>query len=156
MSVIIPDNYKVLGQGISGIVYYPALPCKQFNDFDSTGLVSKLTTKKNAEKELEAASDIKRTIPNHAIYPVYVCESEYSLTKGGRTLDTLVFSKFGGITLNKYTDMMEIYAYDELSPEQLKDASCYNPHPRFLDILEKYYKHLERQATMQTNQKLIA
>ena len=40
--------------------------------------------------------------------------------------------------------------------EQLKDVSCYNPHPRFLDRLEKYYKHLERQATMQTNQKLIA
>jgi len=25
-----------------------------------------------------------------------------------------------------------------------------------LDRLEKYYKHIERQATMQTNQKLIA
>jgi hypothetical protein len=143
MSVIIPDNYKVLGQGISGIVYYPALPCKQFNDFDSTGLVSKLTTKKNAEKELEAASDIKRTIPNHAIYPVYVCESEYSLTKGGRTLDTLVFSKFGGITLNKYTDMMEIYAYDELSPEQLKDASNnINLYESLSDALKELHTYI--------------
>ena len=52
--------------------------------------------------------------------------------------------------------MMKILIIKNQGNEQLKDVSCYNPHPRFLDRLEKYYKHSERQATKQTNQKLIA
>jgi serine/threonine protein kinase len=130
------ETYTVIGEGLSGIVYYPALPCKdKTSNFNSTGFVSKLTTRKNAEQELANASEINRTIPTHAIFATHICESHFQIvTKSKKVLDTLVFSKYGGIEITLYQTEMEKYAYSsKLSSEDKRNAT--NKLPLYRNIL---------------------
>ena len=109
----------VIGKGMSGTVYYPALSCSSASDFNSTGMVSKLTTRENADREIKLAVEVKRAIPNHAIYAEHVCESKIV----DRAKNVLVFSKYGGDALVHLFVELEEYAYAaELSPDEIKQV----------------------------------
>ena len=112
----------VIGKGMSGTVYYPALSCNTSSgasDFDSTGMVSKLTTRENADREMKLAAEVKRAIPNHAIYAEHVCDS----TLVDQSKNVLVFSKYGGDALVHLFVELEEHAYSsKLSPEEIKQV----------------------------------
>ena len=68
---------KIIGKGMSGVVHYPALQCKDASaPLDLNSYVSKVSSKKSAEKEFkntEALRALKGT-DEFAIYPEFMCE----------------------------------------------------------------------------------
>ena len=86
---------KIIGKGMSGVVHYPALQCKapSENPTDISSYVSKVSSKKSAEKEFkntEALRSLKGS-EEFAIYPEFMCEYNEK--------QNLLFSKFGDIHL---------------------------------------------------------
>ena len=137
------DNYTIIGDGLSGTVYYPALPCKD-GEFDSTGYVSKLTTRKNAEYELEIAKDIKRAIPEHAIYAEYVCDSTHIIQTKGQNRTALVFSKYGGVELTVIYNELEQFVYsNNVTDEDKRTLQERSPlYHRILIALRELQSHV--------------
>lgn len=141
------DEYTIIGKGMSGIVYYPALPCKEPSDFDSTGFVSKLTTQANAETELNNAAEIKRTIPTHAIYAIHICASQFTtINRSKQVLDTLVFSKYGGVEIVQYAKELEEYAYSAtLTADKLQTVSDKLPiYKKITHALQELLVHVKK------------
>ena len=117
---------KEIGRGISGVVFYPALPCEGAPEGD---YVSKLTTPAIAEKEMEFADIIRKYIPDGAIYAEYMCKSDHTITIKSTLYDTSIFLKYGGKPINTYiADEMELYYYkfekykDVITPEKIRVA----------------------------------
>lgn len=91
----------IIGKGMTGTVYYPALQCKNISETPIGNYVSKVSTKKSAEKEFKNTERL-RMLPEAnqiAIFPEYMCE--YNDTHN------LLFSKFGGYSLGAYYEYMK-------------------------------------------------
>lgn len=104
---------NLIGEGMSGKVYYPALdiPGAPVGNY-----VSKLTSYTVANAEMEFAYIIKQVIPNGAIYAEHMVELDETdkhrmTTKFGTVYDTCVFSIYGGVTLVTYFRIIEKAAY---------------------------------------------
>ena len=104
----------ILGKGLSGIVHYPALTCKD-NSQPTGEYVSKIVTEKNALKEWENTEELRKLKPEFAIYPEYMCE--------GVDSKYLLFSKFGGYSLTNYYDYLEALAYKTKNYEKKQEFS---------------------------------
>jgi serine/threonine protein kinase len=107
------DN--LIGEGMSGKVYYPALniPGAPIGNY-----VSKLTSSTVAKAEMEFASIIKQSIPDGAIYAEYMVKLDEDdphriTTKFGIIYDTCVFSIYGGVSLVEYYSIIEHAAYKD-------------------------------------------
>jgi thiamine kinase-like enzyme len=115
---------SIIGQGISGIVYYPSL-CEEYEG----DYVSKLTTSVIAEKELQFATIIQTYIPEGAIYVEHVCKSPITKELKGLVYDTLALSKYGGVSIDTYMakDLEYLYYYFEkykhlVTPNKIREA----------------------------------
>jgi serine/threonine protein kinase len=106
-----------IGQGISGKVFFPALPCKD-NRIIPSNYVSKLVTQANADKELLKAEKIKQYLPDDALYVLDTCESSVKEKVHGLWRDRLVFSKYGGQDLTFLEYLHELYYHPELIRER--------------------------------------
>ena len=106
---------NLIGEGMSGKVYYPAL---QIPGAPDGNYVSKLTSSAVANAEMEFASIIQQTIPDGAIYAEHMVKLDEDdrhrmTTKFGIVYDTCVFSIYGGVSLVTYFDIIEQAAYNE-------------------------------------------
>jgi len=106
---------NLIGEGMSGKVYFPALniPGAPIGNY-----VSKLTSFKVANAEMEFASIIQQTIPDGAIYAEHMVkldehDSHRMTTKFGIVYDTCVFSIYGGVSLVTYFEIIEHAAYKD-------------------------------------------
>jgi hypothetical protein len=122
---------NLIGEGMSGKVYYPALniPGAPIGNY-----VSKLTSSTVAKAEMEFASIIQQTIPNAAIYAEHMVkldehDSHRMTTKFGIVYDTCVFSIYGGVSLLTYFEIIEQAAYNDgrINTDEFEDmiASLY-------------------------------
>ena len=114
---------SILGKGLSGTVYYPALECKN-NDTPRGNYVSKLVSKASGEKEFENTKKLRELQPEYAIYPEFMCESKDFENK------YLLFSKFGGYSLSSYYTYLESLAYKTKNSKSLEKFN------------EKYFDHV--------------
>lgn len=111
----------VIGKGISGTVYYPALQCRDPSQTPkSDKYVSKVSLTASAKKEFEATNAIRqlKQSSEFAIVPEHMCE--YSDTH------SLLFSKYGGYTLVKYHAYLERLAYTTADASDFDDAYYQN------------------------------
>lgn len=104
---------NLIGEGMSGKVYYPAL---QIPGAPDGNYVSKLTSSAVATAEMEFASIIHQTIPDGAIYAEHMVKLDEHdrhrmTTKFGIVYDTCVFSIYGGVSLVTYFESIEQAAY---------------------------------------------
>lgn len=106
---------KVIGQGIGGIVYYPALSCDNPNENLSGNYVSKLMSKKGADIEWNITERLREFKPGYAIYPTHRC------SHNGKEL---LFSKYGGEPLLKYYENLEKHSYSK-PPKELPNLDEY-------------------------------
>ena len=86
----------IIGKGISGTVYYPALQCKNISETPSGNYVSKVSSKQSAENEFNNTAKL-RMLPEaieYAIFPEYMCTYNDK--------QNLLFSKFGGYSLQPF------------------------------------------------------
>ena len=97
----------LLGKGLSGEVYYPALQCKNKDETPTGNYVSKVSSIKSAEKEFEKTSILRENKDelDFAIFPEYMCE--YNKTHN------LLFSKMGGYSLIQYHNYLENIGYEK-------------------------------------------
>ena len=91
----------IIGKGISGTVYYPALQCKNILETPTGDYVSKVSKKQAAEKEFNITASL-RTLPNasnYAVFPEHICEYDDK--------HSLLFSKFGGYSLELFYENIQ-------------------------------------------------
>ena len=94
-----------IGQGISGIVHYPSLRCKNNSKTPKGDYVSKKSKKTKAQEEFEKTELLRKLKIDNMIYPEHICEYNDN--------HDLLFSKFGGYSLVKYFDYLEDLAYSK-------------------------------------------
>ena len=96
---------KKIGEGIGGIVYYPALECKKSSETPTGDYVSKKSLIKTALKEFDVSEMLRSLKPDNVIYPEYMCTYDDT--------HNVLFSKFGGYSLVNYYDYLETLAYSK-------------------------------------------
>jgi len=109
---------KIIGQGMSGVVHYPALQCKIPDESPVGDYVSKVSSKKSAEKEFENTIFLRKLKPDFAIYPEYMCEYNEK--------QNLIFSRFGGYSLVYYYDFLENLCYSKNADKSEFNEDYYN------------------------------
>jgi len=130
---------KIIGKGMSGVVHYPALQCKapSENPTDISSYVSKVSSKKSAEKEFkntEALRSLKGS-EEFAIYPEFMCEYNEK--------QNLLFSKFGGYSLVHYYSFLENLAYTKNSDKKKEfNEEYFNNIYKGLEVLKEKVKYL--------------
>ena len=128
---------KIIGKGMSGVVHYPALQCKDASaPLDLNSYVSKVSSKKSAEKEFkntEALRALKGT-DEFAIYPEFMCEYNDK--------QNLLFSKFGGYSLVHYYSFLENLAYTKNADKKEFNEEYFNDVFKGLEILKEKVKWL--------------
>ena len=127
----------VIGYGMSGIVHYPALQCKDPSknppiNFDT--YVSKVSSTKSAQKEFEMTSKV-RELKDYSdfIIPEYICEYNDN--------QSLLFSKYGGYTLVQYHAYLEKLAYTQEDKSEF-DEPYYKNIIKALDTLKKKVQYM--------------
>lgn len=108
-----------IGEGRSGKVFFPALPCKDNRTIPSN-YVSKLVTKENAEKEILESEKIKKYLPDDALYVLDACESSVKDKMYGLWRDTLVFSKYGGQNITFLNELNNLFYRPKWTEQQLE------------------------------------
>ena len=129
---------KIIGKGMSGVVHYPALQCKipTENPIDISSYVSKVSSKKSAEKEFkntEALRNLKGS-EEFAIYPEFMCEYNEK--------QNLLFSKFGGYSLVHYYSFLEDLAYTKNADKSQFNEEYFNNVFKALEVLKEKLKWL--------------
>lgn len=128
----------VIGYGMSGSVYYPALQCKDPSKNPSINFdkyVSKLSFTKSAQKEFETTSKIRnlKGYTDFIVVPEYICEYTDK--------QSLLFSKYGGYTLVQYHAYLEKLAYTKEDKSEF-DEPYYKNIIKALDTLKKKVQYM--------------
>lgn len=129
------SHSKIIGKGMTGRVYYPALSCK---DPEKTPpsieqLVSKRVSKKAAEREWEKTEILRKIHNKLTIYPTAICEYNEK--------DMLLYSQYGGISLVTYFTYLESLA--EMKRLSWRGSSKHNVD-NFSKDEDEYYKSVIR------------
>ena len=129
---------KIIGKGMSGVVHYPALHCKVPEETPVGNYVSKVSSKKSAEKEFknsEALRNLKGS-EEFAIYPEFICEYNDK--------QNLLFSKFGGYSLVHYYSFLENLAYTNSVDKKKEEFNeeYFNNVFKALEVLKEKVKWL--------------
>jgi serine/threonine protein kinase len=131
---------KIIGKGMSGIVHYPALQCKVADDNprDLSSYVSKVSSKKSAEKEFKNTEALRalKGSEEFAIYPEFMCEYNDK--------QNLLFSKFGGYSLFHYYSFLENLAYSKNADKKKEEFNeeYFNIIYKGLEVLKEKVKWL--------------
>jgi serine/threonine protein kinase len=131
---------KIIGKGMSGIVHYPALQCKVADDNprDLSSYVSKVSSKKSAEKEFKNTEALRalKGSEEFAIYPEFMCEYNDK--------QNLLFSKFGGYSLVHYYSFLENLAYSKNADKKKEEFNeeYFNIIYKGLEVLKEKVKWL--------------
>ena len=129
---------KIIGKGMSGVVHYPALQCKvpSENPTDLSSYVSKVSSKKSAEKEFKNTEALRalKGSEEFAIYPEFMCEYNDK--------QNLLFSKFGGYSLVHYYSFLEDLAYTKNADKSHFNEEYFNDIYKGLEVLKEKVKYL--------------
>lgn len=130
---------KIIGKGMSGVVHYPALQCKvpSENPSDSDSYVSKVSSKKSAEKEFKNTEALRalKGSEEFAIYPEFMCEYNEK--------QNLLYSKFGGYSLVHYYSFLENLAYTKNADKKKEfNEEYFNEVFKALEVLKEKVKWL--------------
>jgi serine/threonine protein kinase len=129
---------KIIGKGMSGVVHYPALQCKipNENPTDISSYVSKVSSKKSAEKEFKNTEALRalKGSEEFAIYPEFMCEYNEK--------QNLLFSKFGGYSLVNYYLFLENLAYTKNADKSQFNEEYFNDIFKGLEVLKEKMKWL--------------
>ena len=129
---------KIIGKGMSGVVHYPALQCKvpSENPTDLSSYVSKVSSKKSAEKEFKNTEALRalKGSEEFAIYPEFMCEYNDK--------QNLLFSKFGGYSLVHYYSFLEDLAYTKNADKSQFNEEYFNDIYKGLEVLKEKVKYL--------------
>ena len=127
----------IIGKGLTGTVYYPALQCMNPSEgVKGDNYVSKLTSTKNAQKEFDITSKLRelKHSTDFAIFPIYICEYNDK--------QSLLFSKFGGYSLVHYFTYLEKLAYNKNANISDFDEKLYEHIIKALNILKTKIKYM--------------
>jgi serine/threonine protein kinase len=126
----------VIGYGMSGTVYYPALQCKDPSKNPPIDTyVSKVSSTKSAQKEFEITSKVRelKDYSDFIVVPEYICEYNDK--------QSLLFSKYGGYTLVQYHAYLEKLAYTQEDKSEF-DESYYKNIIKALDTLKNKVQYM--------------
>ena len=103
----------VIGKGISGIVHYPALECRNSSETPSGDYVSKLSKKESAISEFKLTEKLRALddASTYAVYPTHMCVYDDK--------HNLLFSKFGGYSLESF----DTYIHKLLRSKNIKQTN---------------------------------
>jgi len=127
----------IIGKGLTGTVYYPALQCMNTSEgAKGDNYVSKLMTTKSAEREFDLTSKLREleNSTDFAIFPEYICKYNDK--------QSLLFSKYGGYSLDHYFTYLENIAYNKNSNISEFDETYYKNIIKALDTLKKKVKYM--------------
>lgn len=127
----------IIGKGLTGAVYYPALECMNPSDGPKgDNYISKLTTTKSAEKEFDLTSKLRELedSKDFAIFPEYICKYNDK--------QSLLFSKYGGYSLVHYFRYFEDLAYNKNANTSDFDEKYYENIIKALHTLKKKVKYM--------------
>lgn len=103
----------VIGKGISGTVYYPALQCKNIDETPHGDYVSKIAKKQAALNEFKLTEKLRNlyNATAYAVYPEHMCTYDDK--------HNLLFSKFGGYSLESF----DSYIHKLLRAKNIKNTN---------------------------------